>query len=56
MAEAIAIADDGAGLSIGNPTGIGLRSMRERAEEVGGALSVGNTPTGGAQVTAVLPL
>ena len=52
----LTIADDGAGLSIGNPTGIGLRSMRERAEEVGGALSVGNTPTGGAQVTAVLPL
>jgi len=35
--------------------GVGLASMRERCEQVGGSLAVGPTPTGG-RVEAVLPL
>ena len=35
--------------------GVGLSSMRERADELGGTLTYGPTPTGG-RVTAALPL
>jgi two-component system NarL family sensor kinase len=36
--------------------GVGLNSMRERAEELGGVLCVDATPFGGARVVARLPL
>lgn len=49
------IQDDGAGMPNGNPVGIGLRSMRERAEEVGGTFRI-DTSAGGVRVTATLPL
>lgn len=48
------IADDGAGLPAQRPTGIGLASMRHRAERLGGSLSI--ECSGGTVVTAVLPL
>lgn len=52
----LTIADDGIGLTTNRPDGIGLRSMRDRAEEIGGAFTIGNLAAGGARVMAVLPL
>lgn len=51
----LAIEDDGAGMIAGAATGIGLRSMRERAEEVGGTFGIESSAPG-ARVTALLPL
>jgi signal transduction histidine kinase len=52
----LAISDDGRGLPTARQNGIGLASMRERAEELGGVLLLGNLAEGGVRVTAVLPL
>ena len=48
------IADDGCGLNGARP-GVGLTSMRERAEELGGWCTVESRQTGGTIVRAVLP-
>ena len=52
----ISVADNGT--QPWNPTraGVGLSSMRERAEELGGSCSVTSRPGGGTLVHAVLPL
>jgi signal transduction histidine kinase len=50
------ISDNGAGLPDGFRTGIGLTSMRERAEEVGGTLAVESDEVNGTRVIARLPL
>jgi signal transduction histidine kinase len=55
-ALAVEVVDDGAGLAAGAPIGVGLRSMRERAEELGGACTIEPGPAGGARVVARLPL
>jgi signal transduction histidine kinase len=52
----VEIEDDGAGLPAGLRAGVGLRSMRERAEELGGRLSVAPGARGGTCVRATLPL
>lgn len=52
----VRVSDDGAGLSDDEPFGFGLRSMRERAQEVGGECAIGRTRSGGLVVTARLPL
>lgn len=52
----LAVADDGRGLETNGRYGVGLHSMRERAEELGGRLSIESGEKGGTQVTAVLPL
>ncbi|MBL8046068.1 MAG: sensor histidine kinase, partial [Anaerolineales bacterium] len=52
----IEIADDGRGLPAELRAGVGLRSMRERAEELGGSLKVQAGLNGGTQVSAALPL
>lgn len=52
----LTIEDDGGGLPTGNRTRVGLGSMRERANELGGRFSVGPRKTGGTIVTATLPL
>jgi signal transduction histidine kinase len=52
----VAISDDGVGLPADHRAGVGLRSMRERAEELGGTLTVGGCPGGGTCVRARLPL
>jgi signal transduction histidine kinase len=52
----IVVQDDGAGLPNNLQPGVGLRSMRERAEELGGRLQVENGEEGGVRITAVLPL
>lgn len=50
------IADDGVGVPEHRRAGIGMSSMRERAEELGGMLSVDSKPEGGTCVVACLPL
>jgi signal transduction histidine kinase len=50
------IEDDGIGLADGSAPGVGLRSMRERAEEVGGWLSIFIPPGQGTCIEARLPL
>ncbi len=52
----IEISDDGVGVSPQRKTGVGTHSMRERAEELGGSLTVTAHPTGGTRVTALLPI
>ena len=50
------VEDDGRGIARGSGTGVGLHSMRERAEELGGTFAVGPGPLGGTLVSARLPL
>ncbi len=50
------IRDDGQGLPIAYRRGIGLTSMRERAEELGGTCTITVQPEGGTCVLARLPL
>jgi signal transduction histidine kinase len=52
----IQISDDGAGLPKEYRAGVGLRSMRERAEEIGGRLIIEPVQPHGTQVTVWLPL
>ena len=54
----VVVADDGRGFprTPTAGTGVGLGSMRERAEELGGSLSLGRGPAGGAHVVALLPM
>jgi signal transduction histidine kinase len=52
----IEIQDDGRGLPVEYRAGVGLRSMRERAEEVGGKCAVESVSSGGTSVRAQLPL
>ena len=50
------VADDGIGISEQRRAGVGMSSMRERAEELGGTLTAGALPEGGTRVLATLPL
>jgi signal transduction histidine kinase len=50
------ITDDGLGLPALRHIGVGLLSMRERAEELGGTCIVERHPAGGTRVLARLPL
>jgi signal transduction histidine kinase len=50
------VTDDGIGLPHDRSAGVGLSSMVERAEELGGKLSVEQMPVGGTRVVASLPL
>jgi signal transduction histidine kinase len=52
----VTIVDDGCGITRTAKPGTGLRSMRERADEVGGRCEIGAGPAGGTRVAAVLPL
>lgn len=54
----VAVDDDGIGLPAPRDAqpGVGLASMRERAEELGGALRIERRPEGGTRVIARLPL
>lgn len=47
---ALAITDDGHGLAAGAAPGVGLRSMRERAAELGGRVDLASSPSGGLAV------
>ena len=50
------ITDDGVGMPENRVAGVGLSSMRERAEELGGTLEMEPNPGGGTRVLAHLPL
>jgi signal transduction histidine kinase len=50
------VTDDGRGIPEDRSAGVGLSSMRERAEELGGSCKVETLPKGGTRVEAVLPL
>ena len=53
----VEVTDDGRGLPVTGPEpGVGLASMRERAEEMGGTCRVVDAPGGGTRVLAELPL
>jgi signal transduction histidine kinase len=52
----IEVVDDGVGLLLERPAGVGLTSIRERAAELGGAAHVETAPGGGTRVVARLPL
>jgi signal transduction histidine kinase len=52
----IEVRDDGQGFAPAARAGVGLTSMRQRAEELGGAFVIAKDPPGGAQITARLPL
>jgi signal transduction histidine kinase len=48
--------DDGVGFDPGRGAGQGLRNMRERAQRLGGTLSVESRPQGGTRITVEVPL
>ncbi len=50
------IADDGPGLAADATAGVGLRSMRERAAELGGRVELETPAGGGLTVRVVLPV
>jgi signal transduction histidine kinase len=50
------VTDNGRGLPTNLRYGIGIKSMLNRAEELGGTCTVENVPEGGLQVVAKLPL
>jgi len=50
------ISDDGVGLAGDARPGVGLRSMRERAGELGGSFTAGSSPAGGTRIQARLPV
>src|SRR5918993_2575713 len=50
------VVDDGVGVAEGRKAGVGMSSMRERAEELGGTLIVETLPKGGTRVLSRLPL
>lgn len=52
----IQVADNGVGVAADAVPGVGSQSMRERADELGGAVTVSETPGGGTLVSAELPL
>jgi signal transduction histidine kinase len=52
----LVIEDNGAGFAPGARAGVGLLSMRERAEELGGGCSIEPRRGGGSQVVVQIPL
>jgi signal transduction histidine kinase len=52
----IEITDDGIGLPSNLTPGVGLRSMRERAEELGGSFMIERCVDGGTRILAHLPI
>ena len=52
----VEVVDDGSGWQAGARAGVGLASMRERAEELGGTLVLSAAPGGGSRVLASIPL
>lgn len=53
---AVEVVDDGIGLPVVPRTGVGLQSMRDRAEELGGTFTATDAPEGGTVVEASLPI
>jgi signal transduction histidine kinase len=55
---ALTITDDGKGFDVNGPphAGLGLISMRERVESVGGVLEIHSTPASGTRLTVTVPI
>ncbi len=51
----VEVVDDGIGLPVVPRAGVGLQSMRDRAEELGGTFTATDAPRGGTVVQATLP-
>jgi signal transduction histidine kinase len=51
----LAVTDDGVGMPEAPGSGFGLRSMRERVEQVGGVLTITSAPGAGTRVEAEVP-
>ncbi|MBM0259479.1 hypothetical protein JNW89_24915 [Micromonospora sp. 4G55] len=51
----VRVTDDGKGVTPGTPAGVGMLSMRERAEGIGGVCVVGPGEPGGTRVTVRVP-
>ena len=51
----LSVTDDGIGLPADLQSGVGLISMRERAEELGGTCDVDSHQQRGTRISAVLP-
>lgn len=47
----VRVTDPGRGVVVGTPAGVGMLSMRERAEGIGGVCVIGPAPDGGTEVT-----
>jgi len=52
----VTVDDDGSGIVPGSRDGRGLLGMTERAELLGGTLTVGTGPAGGLMITARIPV
>lgn len=52
----LTIDDDGRGLPDDPSSGLGLRGLRERADALGGALTLGPSSRGGAQIMVTVPI
>jgi signal transduction histidine kinase len=52
----VTVADDGVGIQAHRPAGVGLTSMRERAAELGGTLTVTEAPPHGTCLQVRLPI
>ena len=52
----LSIEDDGQGLNSVSGNGLGLKTMRERAEIIGGELSVSSRPGEGTRIDALVPV
>lgn len=52
----VTVQDDGIGIRDVTSSGVGLTSMRERTEELGGTFEVGSNHPTGTRVTATIPL
>jgi signal transduction histidine kinase len=50
------VADDGRGIDPSRPGGLGLLTMRERAMQLGGSVTIAPRPGGGTELRAVLPI
>jgi signal transduction histidine kinase len=49
------VTDKGSGMSVGATPGVGIASMRERAQQLGGWLEI-SSQNGGTRLKAVIPL
>ncbi|HVO70360.1 MAG TPA: histidine kinase [Aggregatilineaceae bacterium] len=52
----VEVCDDGRGITADHRIGVGLHSMRERAEELGGTFTIESRPESGTQIRAHFPL
>jgi signal transduction histidine kinase len=52
----VEVSDDGTGIAVPSQRGVGLQSMHDRADELGGRLDIGPGPDGGTRLVSWLPV